>query len=147
VLQKVADKAKKEQRHRELLYQTYLVTLAASPAPFLYTGDLSSAQAAGLATYPPFRSVSLPGREAALWDTLIDVTQTVSDANDYYSVNGSTLKILTGAPVTVGTTQATIVGFSIPTLANLPNELQDDFVDLMLERVATSRQQGARING
>lgn len=144
-LHTITNRVKSDPEKRNLLIKEHLIPITAQRADGFWEADLSVAQAANLLTTPPFPQVSIGANIGAFYSAIPPAYDDGCQAfEDTYYIIGNKMIVETVQDLVVGTDEVAIIGYTVPTLATLPIELEDDMLDVIAEKLSALRQSQAR---
>jgi hypothetical protein len=144
-LHELTNRVKQDQEKRNLVIGEVLIDITEELADGFYKADLSQGQAQNLLTNPPFPQVSIGANIGALYSSIPPAYDAGCQAfEDTYYIIGKSMIVETTQTLVPGTDQVAIIGYVVPTITNLPPELEDDMIQVIAERLSMLRRSGAR---
>lgn len=144
-LQQLTDQVRMDFDKRNLLLKEVQIDVTQTLFEGFWKADLSQAQAAGIFTAAPFPQVSIGNRIGALFSKQPPAFDLGCQAwEDTYYVIGRDMIVETDQNLVPGTSKVAIIGYKVPTLEELPTELEDDLINIIANRLALLRQTGSR---
>lgn len=144
-LQQITNSIKSDPEKRGLLLAEVMIDITSELTEGFYEADLSQAQTLNLLTNPPFPQVSIGSNIGAFYSAIPPAYDGGCLASeDTYYVIGRKMIVETEQTLVPMTDQVAIIGYQVPTLANLPLELEDDMIAMIAQSLSLLRRSGAR---